>query len=65
VERVEGNTATTAEKIGFRLDLCRMAGTPLKAAELTAAGAAREIRKAWYDRFHRSGPEALAATLPD
>lgn len=65
VERVEGNTATVAEKIGYRLDLCRMAGSPLKAAKLLAGAAGLEIRKRWYDLGHRADPEALARTLPD
>ena len=37
-----------AEKIGYRLDLCRMAGSPLKAAQVIAVGLDQEIRKKWY-----------------
>ncbi len=49
VERLEGNTTTLAEKAGFRLDLCRMAGSPYRAARQLAHSAALEIRR----RMHR------------
>ena len=48
VERVEGNTAGLAEKIGYRVDLCRMAGSPMKAARVIAFGVDQEIRKKWH-----------------
>jgi hypothetical protein len=65
ITRVDGNTSTVAEKIGYRLDLCRMAGTPLKAARLMAAGIETEFRKRWYILRNPSDPGLLARTLPD
>jgi hypothetical protein len=63
--RVEGNTSTMAEKIGYRLDLCRMAGSPLQAAKLMASGIRIEARKWWYTFRQPADPENLARTLPD
>jgi hypothetical protein len=65
ITRVDGNTSTAAEKIGYRLDLCRMAGTPLKAARLMAAGIETEFRKRWYILRNPSDPGLLARTLPE
>lgn len=65
VERVEGNTATLAEKVGYRLDLCRMAGSPLKAAQVIAFGMDLEIRKRWYTLRNPASPDILAKTLSD
>ncbi len=65
VTRVEGNTATLAEKFGYRLDLCRMAGTPLEAARLMAEGIDIEFRKRWYSLRNRAKPGLLARTLPE
>jgi hypothetical protein len=64
VERVEGNTATFAEKFGYRLDLCRMAGSPLKAAQVIAFGMDLEIRKRWYTLRNPPDPDILSKTLP-
>jgi hypothetical protein len=64
VERVEGNTSTLLEKLGCRLDLCRMAGAPLDAARLLAWQADLELRKRWYEARHPLNPETLAPTLP-
>jgi hypothetical protein len=63
--RVEGNTATLAEKLGYRLDLCRMAGTPLDAAKLLATGLNVDVRKRWYSLRHPAEPGLLARTLPE
>lgn len=52
VERVEGNTSGLSEKLGYRLDLCRMAGSPLKAAQLIAFGLDVEARKRWHILRH-------------
>ncbi len=65
VERVDGTTATFAEKIGCRLDLFRMAGSPWDAARLFAWQADIELRKLWYDLRHTADPGTLARTLPD
>jgi hypothetical protein len=65
ITRVEGNTATLAEKIGYRLDLCRMAGTPREAARLMAEGVDAEFRKRWYSFRNPRDPGLLARTLPD
>ena len=65
ITRVEGNTATVAEKIGYRLDLCRMAGTPLDAARLITAGIDAEFRKRWYSFRNPRKPGLLARTLPE
>jgi hypothetical protein len=65
VERVEGNTVTLAQKAGFRLDLCRMAGSPVKAMRLLANFAGNETRKQWHEFRHKtSDPGVLARTLP-
>jgi len=63
--RVEGHTSTLAEKIGYRLDLCRMAGTPLEAVRLMTAGMEVEFRKRWYCLRNPPEPGLLARTLPD
>lgn len=65
ITRVEGNTATLAEKIGYRLDLCRMAGSPLEAMRLMAAGVDVEFRKRWYSIRNPQDPGLLARTLPE
>lgn len=65
VERVEGNTSTFLEKVGARLDLSRMAGSPLKAAQLIAFGANLEFRKKWYEFRNPADAEILSRTLPD
>lgn len=65
LERVDGTTSTLLEKIGCRLDLYRMAGSPLKAVELFARQTDVEIRKKWYDLRNPLEPEMLARTLPD
>ena len=64
VERVEGNTVTLAEKIGFRFDLLRMSGTPWTALAQTAAGISAETRKAIHNRRNAGKPETLIRTLP-
>ena len=63
--RVEGNTATLSEKLGYRLDLCRMAGNPLDAAKLIAAGINVEFQKRWYSLRNPPKPGLLARTLPE
>ncbi|HEY4087307.1 MAG TPA: nucleotidyltransferase family protein [Bryobacteraceae bacterium] len=65
VTRVEGNTATLAEKFGYRLDLCRMAGTPFDAAKLLATGLNVEVQKRWYYLRNSAKPGLLARTLPE
>jgi hypothetical protein len=65
VSRVEGNTASLLEKIGYRLDLCRMAGSPWKAAKLISAGIGIEFRKGCYGLLNPLEPGTLARTLPD
>ncbi len=65
VERVDGNTVTLAEKIGYRMDFCRMAGTPLRAARLLAYWTGDEFLKGWYRLLHRPDPEILSRTLPE
>lgn len=65
VERVDGNTANLSEKIGYRLDLCRMTGSPWKAASFLAGNVGFEIRKRWYNLRYKKNPEALIRTLPD
>ncbi len=64
VERVDGTTSTVAEKLGSRLDLCRMAGSPLEAARLFVWQADLEIRKRWYELRAPADSEMLARTLP-
>jgi hypothetical protein len=65
VERVEGNTATLSEKVGYRLDLFRMTESPAHAARVLVSTADREIRKKWYELRHPVDPEVLALSLPD
>lgn len=65
VERVEGNTATLSEKVGYRLDLFRMTESPAHAARLLVSTADREIRKKWYQLRRPLSPEILAQSLPD
>jgi hypothetical protein len=65
VERVEGNTATLSEKVGYRLDLFRMTESPAHAARLLVSTADREIRKKWYELRRPVNPEILAQSLPD
>lgn len=65
VERVEGNTATLSEKVGYRLDLFRMTESPAHAARLLVSAADREIRKRWYELRRPVNPEILAKSLPD
>jgi Uncharacterised nucleotidyltransferase len=65
VERVEGNTATLSEKVGYRLDLFRMTESPAQAARLLVSTADREIRKKWYGLRRPVNPEILAQSLPD
>ena len=62
---MEGNTSTFIEKAGCRLDIYRMAGSPLEAAQLFARQADVEIRKKLYDFRHPADPGILARTLPD
>jgi hypothetical protein len=63
VERVEGTTSTFFEKVGFRIDLCRMAGSPLEVAQLFGRQADLEIRKRWYELRNPTDPETLSRTL--
>jgi hypothetical protein len=65
VERVEGNTATLSEKVGYRLDLFRMTESPAHAARLLVSTADREIRRKWYELRRPVNPEILAKSLPD
>ena len=45
VERVEGNTTTVSEKVGYRLDLFRMTDSPAQAVLLLISAADCEIRE--------------------
>jgi hypothetical protein len=65
VERVDGTTSTLLEKVGSRIDLCRMAGSPLDAARLLAWQLDIEARKRCYSFINRADPNTLARTLPD
>jgi hypothetical protein len=66
VERVEGNTSTPAEKLGYKLDLCRMAGSPLQAFHLLSTLADREIRTRLHGFLSLAKNSGnLARTLPD
>ena len=65
VERVEGNTATLGEKVGYRLDLFRMTESPAHAVRLLVSTADREIRRKWYELRRPVNPEVLAQSLPD
>ena len=65
VERVEGNTATLSEKVGYRLDLFRMTESPAHAVRLLVSTADREIRRKWYELRRPVNPEVLAQSLPD
>jgi hypothetical protein len=66
VERVEGNTSTPAEKLGYKLDLCRMAGSPLRALNLLTALADREVRTRMHELLSTAeSSDILARTLPD
>jgi hypothetical protein len=65
VERVEGNTATLSEKVGYRLDLFRMTESPSQAVKLLISAADCGIRKKWYELRHPVDPEVLAQSLPD
>jgi hypothetical protein len=65
VERVEGNTATLGEKVGYRLDLFRMTESPAQAVQLLISAADCEIRRKWYELRHPVDPEVLSRTLPD
>jgi hypothetical protein len=65
VERVEGNTATLREKIGYRLDLFRMTGSFRQALHLLANTAYCELSKNWYEFRNPADPDILARTLPD
>lgn len=65
VERVDGSVTSLREMAGYKLDLCRMAGSPAKATLQLARLTDRLIRKTWYDIRHRSpDPNILARTLP-
>ena len=65
VERLEGNSVTLAEKVGYRLDLFRMTQSPADAIRLLASAADCEIRKKWYAIRHRVDPEILYRSLLD
>jgi hypothetical protein len=66
VERVDGNTSTPAEKLGYKLDLCRMAGSPRRAFQLLVTLADREMRTRLHGTFNLTGSsDSLARTLPD
>ena len=66
VERVEGNTFTAVEKLGYKLDLCRMAGSPLRASRLLTAIVNREMRTRLHAfRNLPASSDILARTLPD
>jgi hypothetical protein len=65
VERVEGNTATPAEKLGYKLDLCRMAGSPRRAFQLLAQLTDREMQTRLHGFLHVTSSDSLARTLPD
>jgi hypothetical protein len=71
VERVEGiggnlrMDSTLRDKIGCRLDLCRIAGSPLTAAQLAASVVGRFVRTRLYRLRHPADPGALTRTLPD
>lgn len=54
---MEKNTASLAEKIGYRFDLSRMAGSPREAAKLTFAGINIEFQKWWYALLNPMEPE--------
>jgi hypothetical protein len=65
VERVEGNTRTVGEKLGYRLDLMRMMDSPVQAVRLLASMADCEVRRRWYEFRHPVVTDVLTATLPD
>ena len=64
VERVEGSTSTALEKLGSRIDLCRMAGSPWEAVRLLGWQLDIETRKRWYSLLNSPDPDTLARTLP-
>jgi hypothetical protein len=64
VERVDGHTSSITEKIGSRMDMCRMAGSPRKAALLAAFWAQEELLKHWSRLRNSADPDILARTLP-
>ena len=64
VERVEGNTRTVGEKLGYRLDLMRMMDSPVQAVGLLASMADCEVRRRWYELRHPVVTDVLTATLP-
>jgi len=70
VDRVEGGgnlqmTSTLFERFAGRLDMGRIAGTPVKAAQLAAYFLARMLRTHTYRLIHDPKPGALLATLPE
>ena len=65
VERVAGTASGLSEKLGYRLDFCRMAGSPLRAAGTIAFGLDLELRKRWYELRNPVDPSELVRSLAD
>ena len=70
VDRVEGGgnlrmTSSFVEKFAGRLDMARIAGTPLKAAQVAAFFVGRALRTRTYRLTHDPKPGALLASLPE
>ncbi|HEU5022552.1 MAG TPA: nucleotidyltransferase family protein [Bryobacteraceae bacterium] len=70
VDRVEGGgnllmTSTFYERLAGRVDMGRLAGSPLKAAQVAAYFVRRMLRTRMYRFTHTPRPGALLASLPE
>jgi hypothetical protein len=69
VNRVEGGgnlllTSSFQEKLAGRIDIGRLAGSPVKAGAVALSILGRMARTRWYRLRHTPEPEALLRSLP-